>query len=61
MSMLGDYLIPCTSEVDVAGVLAMYALALAAGNPAAIVDWNNNYADEWQQCVPQHCGNNSRN
>ena len=45
MSMMSDQLIPCACEVDVAGVPAMYALVLATGNPAAIVDWNNNYAE----------------
>ena len=57
MSMLGDHLIPCACEVDVAGVLAMYALVLATGNPAAIVDWNNNYGGDRNKCVAQHCGN----
>ena len=57
MSMMSDQLIPCACEVDVAGVTAMYALVLATGNPAAIVDWNNNYADDRNKCVAQHCGN----
>jgi L-fucose isomerase-like protein len=35
----------------------MYALVLASGNAAAIVDWNNNYADDRNKCVAQHCGN----
>jgi L-fucose isomerase-like protein len=38
----GSPLRPCACEVDVAGVTAMYALVLASGNAAAIVDWNNN-------------------
>jgi L-fucose isomerase-like protein len=57
MSMMSDQLIPCACEVDVAGVTAMYALVLATGNPAAIVDWNNNYAQDRNKCVAQHCGN----
>lgn len=57
MSMMSNSLIPCACEVDVAGVLSMYALTLAAQEPAAIVDWNNNYADEPNKCVAQHCGN----
>ena len=57
MSMLGDQLLPCACEVDIAGVVGMYALALASGNAAAIVDWNNNYGDERDKCVAQHCGN----
>ncbi len=57
MAMLGDKLLPCACEVDIAGVLGMYALALASGNAAAIVDWNNNYGTERDKCVAQHCGN----
>ncbi len=57
MSMMGDQLIPCACEVDIAGVVAMYALTLATGNPSAIMDWNNNYADDRNKCVAQHCGN----
>ncbi|MGO8677828.1 MAG: L-fucose/L-arabinose isomerase family protein [Limisphaerales bacterium] len=57
MSMMSDQLIPCACEVDIAGVAAMYALVLATGNPAAIMDWNNNYAEDRNKCVAQHCGN----
>jgi len=57
MSMMGDSLVPCACEVDIAGVTAMYALTLATGNAAAIVDWNNNYGDDRDKCVAQHCGN----
>ncbi|SDM01650.1 hypothetical protein [Aliiruegeria lutimaris] len=32
-------------------------MALAAGTPSAILDWNNNYADEVDKCVCTHCGN----
>lgn len=57
MSMLGERLLPCACEVDVAGALAMYALALASGKPSALVDWNNNYGDDHHKCVVQHCSN----
>ncbi len=57
MSMMGDLLLPCACEVDIAGVTAMYALMLATGNAPAIVDWNNNYGDAPDTCVAQHCGN----
>ncbi|HOW66101.1 MAG TPA: L-fucose/L-arabinose isomerase family protein [Candidatus Paceibacterota bacterium] len=57
MAMMGDRLLPCACEVDVAGVAAMYALVLASGNAAAIMDWNNNYGDDRDKCVAQHCGN----
>jgi L-fucose isomerase-like protein len=60
MSMYSDSLMPSGCEVDVTGVLAMYALQLASGKPSALVDWNNNYASEPDKCVLFHCGNWAR-
>jgi L-fucose isomerase-like protein len=60
MSMMSERLVPCACEVDVMGVSAMYALVLASGNPAALIDWNNNYGDDRDKCVAQHCGNYPR-
>ena len=57
MSMLGQQLVPCACEVDIAGAVSMYALSLAAGRPSALLDWNNNYNDEADKCVCTHCGN----
>jgi L-fucose isomerase-like protein len=57
MSMLGEKLMPCACEVDVAGVISMYALTLASGNPSALLDWNNNYGDDRDMCVNTHCSN----
>ncbi|NDV64728.1 L-fucose/L-arabinose isomerase family protein [Bacteroides sp. 224] len=57
MSMLGDKLIPSACEVDIAGAISMYALTLASGNASALVDWNNNFAEERNKCVCTHCGN----
>lgn len=57
MSMLGEKGIPCACEMDVMGALTMYALYLAAGKPSAYLDWNNNYADDRDKCVSQHCSN----
>ena len=57
MSMMGEKLIPAACEVDIAGVVSMYALTLAAGNPAAILDWNNNYGEDRNLCVCTHCSN----
>ena len=57
MSMLGEKLIPCACETDVAGAVSMYALSLAAGRPSALSDWNNNFADDRNKCVCTHCGN----
>jgi L-fucose isomerase-like protein len=57
MSMMGTKHKPSACEVDVAGVVAMYALQLASGRPSAIVDWNNNYEDDDDKCVLFHCAN----
>ncbi len=57
MSMMSEKFMPSACEVDVTGVLTMYAMQLAAGSPAALVDWNNNYADDEDKCVLFHCGN----
>lgn len=57
MSMLGEKMIPCACEVDIAGVISMYMLALASGKPSAILDWNNNYGDDRNMCVCTHCSN----
>jgi L-fucose isomerase-like protein len=57
MSMMSEKFLPSACEVDVTGVLTMYAMQLAAGSPAALVDWNNNYADDEDKCVLFHCGN----
>jgi len=57
MSMMSEKFMPSACEVDVTGVLTMHAMQLAAGTPAALVDWNNNYADDENKCVLFHCGN----
>ena len=57
MSMMSDQLMPSACEVDITGVVSMYALQLASGFPGALVDWNNNYADDPDRCVLFHCGN----
>jgi L-fucose isomerase-like protein len=57
MSMMGERLTPSACEVDVMGAISMYALALAAEAPSAILDWNNNYGQEADKCVCTHCGN----
>jgi len=57
MSMMSERLMPSACEVDIAGVVAMYALQLASGRPSALVDWNNNYGNDRNKCVFFHCGN----
>jgi L-fucose isomerase-like protein len=57
MSMMSERMLPSACEVDVTGVLSMYAMQLASGRPSALVDWNNNYGAEVDKCVLFHCGN----
>jgi L-fucose isomerase-like protein len=57
MSMMSERMLPSACEVDIAGVVSMYALQLASGKPSALVDWNNNYGDDPDKCVFFHCGN----
>jgi L-fucose isomerase-like protein len=51
MRMMSERLMPSACEVDIAGVVAMYALQLASGRPSALVDWNNNYGNDPNKCV----------
>jgi L-fucose isomerase-like protein len=57
MSIMSDNLMASACETDVAGALAMKALALASGKPSALVDWNNNYGDDPDKGVIFHCSN----
>jgi L-fucose isomerase-like protein len=57
MSMMSEQMLPSACEVDIAGVVSMYALQLASGKPSALVDWNNNYGSDPDKCVFFHCGN----
>jgi L-fucose isomerase-like protein len=57
MSMMSEQMLPSACEVDIAGVVSMYALQLASERPSALVDWNNNYGNDPDKCVFFHCGN----
>jgi L-fucose isomerase-like protein len=57
MSLMSNSLVPSACETDIVGTVAMYALALASGQPSAIVDWNNNYGDDPNKGVIFHCSN----
>jgi L-fucose isomerase-like protein len=60
MSMMGERLMPSACEVDVAGSVSMYILALAANSPSAILDWNNNFSGDRNKVVCTHCSNYPR-
>jgi len=57
MSMMSQGLLPSACEVDITGLLAMYILQLASEKPSALLDWNNNYANNPDKCVLFHCSN----
>ncbi len=57
MSIMSENMLPSACEVDVTGTLSMYAMQLASGSPSALVDWNNNYAEDPEKVVLFHCGN----
>ena len=57
MSMMSNDLMPSACETDIAGVIGMYAMALASEKPSALVDWNNNYGEDPDKCVVFHCSN----
>jgi L-fucose isomerase-like protein len=57
VSMMSEQMMPSACEVDITGVLSMYALQLASETPSALADWNNNYSDDPDKCVLFHCGN----
>jgi len=57
MSMMSQGLLPSACEVDITGLLGMYILQLASGKPSALLDWNNNFANNPDKCVLFHCSN----
>lgn len=57
MSIMSNGLMPSACETDIAGVVGMYAMALASQKPSALVDWNNNYGEDPDKCVVFHCSN----
>ncbi|MGZ8757434.1 L-fucose/L-arabinose isomerase family protein [Aeromicrobium sp.] len=56
MSMMTNNLLPAACEADATGLVAMYALQLAAAGPSTLADWNNNFGDDPDRCVFFHCG-----
>jgi len=57
MSMMSESLLPSACETDIAGLLGMYVLQSASQQPAALLDWNNNYGDDPNKGVVFHCSN----
>lgn len=57
MSMLGEEGFPGACESDAMGALTMLALNIASGGKSAYMDWNNNFTEDRNICINQHCGN----
>jgi L-fucose isomerase-like protein len=57
MSMMSNEGMSSACEVDICGVIGMHALQLASETPSALLDWNNNYADDPDKAVCFHCSN----
>ena len=57
MSMMSNSLLPSACETDMIGMIGMYILQLASGEPSAIVDWNNTYGADPDKAVIFHCSN----
>jgi L-fucose isomerase-like protein len=57
MSMMSNNLVPSACETDIAGLVGMYILQAASGQPAALLDWNNNFDGDPNKGVVFHCSN----
>lgn len=57
MSIMGEEGKPSACEVDITGAISMLALRLASGNAAGFLDWNNNYGNDRNKCIANHCSN----
>ncbi|MDF2921278.1 MAG: hypothetical protein K0R57_192 [Paenibacillaceae bacterium] len=56
LSELNDRGIAASCEIDICTAINMYSLQLAAEEPAACLDWNNNYGDDPDKVILFHCG-----
>ena len=57
MSMMSNGLNASACETDIAGTVSMLALQSASQQPAALLDWNNNFGDDPDKGVVFHCSN----
>ncbi len=57
MSMMSNQLLPSACETDIAGLIGMYVLQAASRQPAALLDWNNNFGTDPNKGVVFHCSN----
>ncbi|WP_068505137.1 L-fucose/L-arabinose isomerase family protein [Paenibacillus kribbensis] len=56
LSELNDRGIVASCEIDICTAINMYSMQLAAEEPAACLDWNNNYGHDPDKVILFHCG-----
>ncbi|MDR1388773.1 MAG: hypothetical protein LBJ31_02210 [Treponema sp.] len=56
LSELNDRGIVASCEIDLCSAISMRAMSLASEEPAAVLDWNNNYGDDENKVILFHCG-----
>lgn len=56
LSELNDRGIVASCEIDMCSAVSMRAMSLASEQPAAVLDWNNNYGEEENKVILFHCG-----
>ena len=56
LSELNDRGVVASCEIDLCSAITMRALNLASEQPAAVLDWNNNYGGDEDKVVLFHCG-----
>ena len=56
LSELNDRGIVASCEIDLCSAITMRAVSLASEEPAAVLDWNNNYGDDENKVILFHCG-----
>ncbi|MHB9071481.1 MAG: L-fucose/L-arabinose isomerase family protein [Sedimentisphaerales bacterium] len=56
IGLMNDVDRPIACEMDIGNAIAMYAISLASGKPAGVLDWNNNYNNDDNKCILFHCG-----
>lgn len=56
LSAFNDRGMVASCEVDLNSAICMRAVQLASSNPAACLDWNNNYGDDPNKVILFHCG-----
>jgi L-fucose isomerase-like protein len=56
LSELNDRGMAASCEIDLCSAITMRAMNLASGQPAAVLDWNNNYGEDENKVILFHCG-----